>query len=74
MSREMFEKTFELECRRVKEWIAEQPNFVSLDVDYNELIKSPDPQIAVIDDFLGGGLDSQAMSGVVEPGLYRQRK
>lgn len=55
-------------------WIAQKPNFRMLDVDYNSMVADPMPQIAAIDELLGGGLDREAMAAVVQPELYRNRK
>jgi hypothetical protein len=45
-----------------------------LDVDYNDMVNDPLPQIEAIDRLLGGGLDKEAMAAVVQPELYRNRK
>lgn len=64
---------FERHLASLRAWMASQPNFALLSVDYNELVAHPGPGIAVVDDFLGGGLDREAMAAVVDRGLYRQR-
>jgi hypothetical protein len=65
---------FRAELERAYQWIDEQPNFEVLYVDYNEMINDPAAQVAKINDFLGGGLDTDAMTSVVDPSLYRQRR
>ena len=65
---------FRAELERAYQWIDEQPNFEVLYVDYNEMINDPAAQVAKINDFLGGGLDTDAMMNVVDPSLYRQRR
>ncbi|MFM1802668.1 MAG: hypothetical protein RJA81_2020 [Planctomycetota bacterium] len=55
-------------------WISQQPNFQMLDVDYNNMVLDPLPQIQAINQLLGGKLDVQAMAEVVQPDLYRNRK
>lgn len=54
-------------------WIADRPNFRRLDVSYNQLVTDPAPLAAEVDRFLGGGLDVEAMSRVIDPSLYRNR-
>jgi hypothetical protein len=54
-------------------WLRRQPNFVALDVDYNQVLADPLPLIERVNAFLGGGLDREAMQRVVEPELYRNR-
>ncbi len=74
MDEKKFVELFGGECQRVKKWLAAQPNFSVLDVQYNEMVESPQSQVATIDEFLDGGLDTEAMCRVVEPTLYRQRR
>jgi len=54
-------------------WIAAQPSFQRLDVDYKDAIENPCEQIARLNEFLGGDLDTEAMARVVEPTLYRNK-
>jgi Sulfotransferase family len=54
-------------------WVKERPNIQVLDVNYNEMVADPAPIIGEINRFLGSGLDTKAMAGAVEPGLYRNR-
>jgi hypothetical protein len=58
---------------RVHDWLAAQSNIHTLDVDYNELLEDPTPQIEQVNGFLGGGLDLERMADVVRPDLYRNR-
>ncbi len=60
--------------RQVEEWMNSQPNVAYIDVDYNALLEDPRPQLKRINQFLGGGLDIEKMTAVVDPDLYRQRK
>ncbi len=64
---------FRAELARFDRWIVAQPAFKMIDVRYNELLADPTPAVARIADFLDGGLDQQAMCGVVDPALYRNR-
>lgn len=58
----------------VQAWLAARPNFRVLYVDYNDLLVRPETHIPQINRFLGGRLDTDKMTYVVDPSLYRQRK
>lgn len=73
MSESNFAETFAAECRRALQWLGRHRRFEVLEVDYNQMLESPRPQIEAIDAFLGGSLDHQGMNQVVQPSLYRQR-
>lgn len=55
-------------------WVRDRPNFAVLEVNYNELLADPRRHAARVAEFLGGGLDLDAMTGVVDPSLYRNRR
>jgi hypothetical protein len=57
----------------VKSWLSLQPNIDVIYVNYNEVLKSPEPYIENINRFLGNELDSSAMLAAVDRSLYRQR-
>lgn len=65
---------FEKHIRQVEDWMKKQPGLKYIDVDYNTMLADPRPQVEVINKFLGGSLDTEAMLAVVDPKLYRQRK
>ena len=65
---------FQKHVRQVEDWMQAQPNLEFTYVDYNDLLKDPQPHVRKINEFLGGGLDEAAMLEVVDPSLYRQRK
>jgi LPS sulfotransferase NodH len=67
-------KLFEKHLKQVNEWVSQQPNVERLDVNYNEMLKNPQPFIEQIAAFLGGQLDTAKMATVVDPSLHRQRK
>lgn len=67
---EMFKK----HLRAVDEWMMTQDNVQVLYISYNDVLTNPAVQAARINVFLGGGLDEQAMVGVVDPDLYRNRQ
>jgi hypothetical protein len=58
---------------RVQAWLATRPNVSVINVDYNRMIADPEPQIAAVDRFLGGGLNAEQMAQIVSPQLYRNR-
>jgi hypothetical protein len=66
-------KLFEKHLKQVNEWVSQQPNVARLDVNYNEMLKNPQPFIDQIDAFLGHQLDTLKMAAVVDPALHRQR-
>jgi hypothetical protein len=67
-------KLFEKHLKQVNEWVSQQPNVERLDVNYNEMLKNPQPFIERINAFLENRLDAAKMATVVDPSLHRQRK
>jgi hypothetical protein len=67
-------KYFEGHLAQVTGWLKQQPHLQVLYVDYNSLLKDPAKQVHEINAFLGGGLDEDKMTAVIDPSLYRQRK
>jgi hypothetical protein len=65
---------YDMEIRKIQKWLPQQSNFTTLEVDYGKIISEPKVQIDAINQFLDGGLDTQAMMAVVEPSLHRQRQ
>lgn len=58
---------------RFDAWVMGQPNFRLLDVSYNAMVTDPAPFVRDVNQFLGNGLDVDAMTRVVDPSLYRNR-
>jgi hypothetical protein len=73
MDDEQMTMLFEKHLRQVEEWLSAQPNFRVLYAHYTEVLTDPMPQIAKINEFLGGRLDAQSMATVVDRSLYRNR-
>jgi len=71
---EVIAKLFEKHLKQVNDWVSQQPNVERLDVNYNEMLKDPQPFIDQITAFLGNRLDRAKMATVVDPSLHRQRK
>ena len=67
-------EVFRAEIDKSNRWLAGQPNFQVLYVNYNEMIEDPAPQVARVNEFLGGELDTKTMMATVDPTLYRQRR
>jgi hypothetical protein len=65
---------FRSQLARFDRWIKDQPNFALLEVDYNRMIAGPADQVAQVNAFLGGRLDTAAMCQVVDASLYRNRQ
>jgi hypothetical protein len=70
---EVMAQLFEKHLRQVDDWIKQQTNVARLDVNYNEMLKNPQPFIEPVNAFLGGQLNAQRMAAVVDPALHRQR-
>ncbi len=64
---------FEKHVRQVETWLAGQRNIQTLYVHYSDMLGDPLPQVARVNAFLGGKLDTQRMGEVVDPQLYRNR-
>lgn len=64
---------FREQLDEVSRWVAAQPNFSLLTVDYGALLDDPATAAKAVDEFLGCGLDRGAMTRAVDPKLYRQR-
>ena len=59
---------------QVQAWMAQQPNVRVLHIDYNALLTDPAPFVARVQEFLPFTLDTAAMTAVVDPDLYRNRR
>lgn len=70
---EQLMKIFEQQLAKLFTWLATRPNFRVLEVAYRDLLTDPKPQVARINQFLGGGLDETKMLAAIDPSLYRNR-
>jgi hypothetical protein len=59
---------------QVYAWLESQANVSVLDVDYNRLVSGADEELTAVNQFLGGNLDLDKMSRVVDARLYRNRQ
>lgn len=64
---------FQEHLKRVRVWLANQPNMDVLYMDYNELMSDPDPKIKAVAEFLGLTENLDAMLAVPDKKLYRQK-
>jgi hypothetical protein len=74
VSQEKLAELFQRHLERTFAWLAQQPNFATLYVQYAEVLQEPATQCERLNAFLGNTLDVQKMMGVVDQALYRQRK
>jgi hypothetical protein len=71
---EKLEEIYSREIEAVKTWLAEQPNFTVLYVQYNDVLEHPHEVAERLNNFLGGHLNVQAMEEVPDQSLYRNRR
>jgi hypothetical protein len=64
---------FSQQLRQVREWLATQPHFSLLDVEYRRVVEDPAGESRRANQFLGGHLDEAKMAAAVDPAFYRQR-
>jgi hypothetical protein len=74
VSDEQMAQFFEKHLHKIFSWMDERPYVSYLDVDYNQMLADPRPTLEQVNDFLGGMLDIDAMTAVVDPTLYRNRR
>lgn len=66
-------ENFQEHLKRVRIWLANQPHMEVLYVDYNALMRDPDPHVRSVADFLGLQAQLEAMLAVPDASLYRQK-
>lgn len=66
-------RLFAKHLEKVRAWLAQQPNFAVLYVDYNQMMADPTPHVRQVNQFLGNTLDELAMGRAIDPALYRNR-
>ena len=74
VSDERMAAMFEKHLRQIKTWIAQRSDMGAIYVDYNLMLQQPLEHVKAVNAFLGNRLDSEAMVGIVNPVLYRQRR
>ena|SRR5438067_377541 len=73
VSDERMAEMFRKHLLEVEGWLGKQPNVEVIYVDYNQMLDAPAHAIEAINNFLGGRLDTAAMTAVVDKTLHRQR-
>ena len=73
VSDERMAEMFRKHLADVESWLAKQPNIEVTYANYNRMLDAPAASIETINRFLGGQLDTAAMSAVVDKALHRQR-
>jgi hypothetical protein len=74
VDRAQLEELYRRQLRDVDAWLAVQPNFSVLYVDYRDVLNEPERVVEEVNRFLAGRLDVEAMLRVPDRGLYRQRR
>jgi hypothetical protein len=74
VSDEQMARYFEKHLHKVFSWMDRRPYVSYLNVDYNQMLADPRPALEQVNEFLGGTLDVDAMTAVVDPSLYRNRR
>lgn len=64
---------FEKNLQQSEQWLNSHANARQININYKELIANPQPLVAQINRFLGGGLDEGKMLAAIDPSLYRNR-
>lgn len=70
---ERLAEVFAQQLAETEAWIARQPSFRLLALDYAAVIADPLRAANAIDAFLGGSLNRSAMASAVDASLHRQR-
>jgi hypothetical protein len=66
-------EAFVRERGKVEDWLAGQPNFRSLRINYHDVLANASEQAERISEFLAIDLDRRAMAAAVEPELRHQK-
>ena len=74
VSDEKMAELFRKHLHKLEAWLATQPNFEVLHVQYSEIMSDPRTQATKINAFFGNALETERMVQVVDQNLYRQRK
>jgi len=64
---------FAKHLRDTEEWLGKQKNTDVLYMNYNEIVRNPVAQADILKQFFGSRLNAEAMAGVIERNLYRNR-
>lgn len=73
LTEEQLAAAYQRELQRARDLLRSRSDFRSLEVAYRDVLADPLGSAEAVARFLGPDLDPDAMAGVVEPDLYRQR-
>lgn len=75
-SDDQIRKLFEKHLKKVKTWLSRQANIRTLFISYNDTLENPKTSIEELKRFFSDStdLDTDKMSSVIDPNLYRQKK
>jgi len=65
--------SYEKTLKEVKDWAEKQPNVEIKFISHKEAIENPFMQAMLVNDFLGGHLQSELMAAQVDSRLYREK-
>ena len=71
---EVMARIFDSHLSEVTQWLGRQPNIQFLEVWHGAALQEPRGTAIEVATFLGENLDTEAMSGVVDLRLYRERR
>lgn len=74
ISQDEIRQSFQEHLIQVKSWLSEQDWIQTRYFSYNDILRQPDLVFKQVVNFLDDRLDPSAMTGVVEPDLYRAKK
>jgi len=72
--RDKMKAAFQTHLEELDRWLAKQSHVALLRVSYNELLEDPVVQAQRVCQFLDRIMDLDAMTGAVDPSLYRNRR
>lgn len=73
-AQEQLTAIYERQLGEAARWLATQPNFSVLYIDYQDVLHDTERVVAEVNAFLGGNLNVAAMVQVPDRSLYRQRR
>jgi hypothetical protein len=71
--RDEMTRAFTLHLNRVHRWLAAQPHFAVLRIQYADVVAHPAEEVARLNSFLGGCLNEESARAAVDPSLYRNK-
>lgn len=74
VSEDQIRNSYKTHLEKVKSWLADQSYIKTLFVSYNDAVFQPLDVFHDVADFLDGRVDPQAMTTVVDPTLYWEKK